>query len=98
MEVYLYLVIGLFILMLFISIYFRLRVIKSYKVLKKEGIEFNSSHFFNAKKMEAEIIPRYPQRAKEIRRFVKDIKLGVTLSSTLIFLIFTFAWILKNKL
>lgn len=83
--------------MLLTSVYFRIRVIKSYKLLKKKGVKFNSSHFFNSKKMENEIYPKYPELQNEIRRFVNDIKLSVTFSSILIALILIFAWILRNN-
>jgi len=82
--------------MLLTSVYFRIRVIRSYKLLKKKGVEFNSSHFFNSKKMENEIYPKYPELQDDISRFVKDIKLSVTFSSILIVLILIFAWILRN--
>lgn len=98
MQIYLYLVIILFVIMLLTSVYFRVRVIKHYKLLKKKGVEFNSSHFFNHQKMEAEIFPKHPDLKNEIKSFVKDIKLSVTFSTILIALIFTFAWILKRNL
>lgn len=83
--------------MLLTSVYFRIKVIKRYKLLKKKGVVFNSSHFFNNKKMENEIYPKYPALKDEIRRFVRDIKLSVTFSSILIALILIFAWILRNN-
>ena len=98
MQIYLYLIICLFVIMLLTSVYFRVRVIKNYKLLKKKGVEFNSSHFFNDKKMKAETLPKHPNLKKEITSFVRDIKLSVTFSTILIALIFTFAWIIKRNL
>ena len=48
-------VIGLFIGMLFLNLYFRAKVFKVYGVLVRNHVEFGAAHIFNRKKLEAEI-------------------------------------------
>ncbi|MEZ4982255.1 MAG: hypothetical protein R2769_11850 [Saprospiraceae bacterium] len=43
-------VIGLFVAMLFVNVYFRVKVLKTYKVLVKNRVEFGAAHIFNKKK------------------------------------------------
>ena len=47
-------VVGLFIAMLFLNIYFRVKVFKVYKVLVQNRVEFSAKHVFSKEKMEAE--------------------------------------------
>ena len=51
-------VIGLFIAMLFLNVYFRVRVLKVYKILVQNEVQFGAKHIFNKEKMQADIIPK----------------------------------------
>ena len=53
-------VLALFAAMVFLNVYFRVKVLKSYKVLVQNRVEFGAAHLFNRKKMETEIYPKYP--------------------------------------
>jgi hypothetical protein len=55
-------VVGLFVAMLFLNLYFRVRVLRVYKKLVENRVEFGAAHLFNAQKMEEEILPRYPEQ------------------------------------
>lgn len=81
------LVIGFFVAMLFLNIYFRVKVLKSYKVLVKNKVEFDSSHMLNRKKLESEILPKYPKFRKEILDFNNHIRYSIRIAIGLILLI-----------
>ena len=58
-------VIGLFVAMLFVNVYFRVRVLKVYKILVQNEVQFGAKHIFNKEKMQADIIPKYPNQKRE---------------------------------
>lgn len=87
-------VIGLFIGMLFLNVYFRVRVFRSYKVLVQNEVEFESVHVFNKKRMEAEIYPKYPEHQKDIETFVNHMKYSIKMASFLAALITFFGGVL----
>lgn len=87
-------VIGLFVAMLFLNIYFRVKVFKSYKVLVQNEVEFGAGHFMSKKRMREEIYPKYPHMKEEIDTFVRHITYSVRMATVLIFLITLFGGIL----
>ncbi len=89
-----FLVIGLFVAMLFLNVYFRVKVLKSYRFLIKNRVEFTVTELFNKKKMEAEVYTKYPQFKKEIDSFARHIRYSVNMAIVLIFLITLFGGIL----
>lgn len=82
-----FVVIGLFVALLFLNIYFRVKVIKVYKILIKNRVEFSSKHIFSKEKMEEEIIPKYPKLENEIRSFANNITFSIKIAALLILLI-----------
>lgn len=87
-------VIGLFVAMLFVNIYFRVKVLKSYKKLVQNRVEFGVAHLFNKSKMEAEIYPKYPHMQTEIDTFVRHIQYSIRMATVLVTLITLFGGIL----
>ncbi len=87
-------VIGLFVGMLFVNLYFRAKVLKLYGVLVRNKVEFGAAHIFNRQKLEEEILPRYPQFRNEIESFVRHMKYSIKMASVLIALITAFGAIL----
>ncbi|MBL7829664.1 MAG: hypothetical protein JNK41_01450 [Saprospiraceae bacterium] len=88
------LVIGLFVAMLFLNVYFRVKVFKVYKGLVQNRVEFSAKHIFNSSLMESEIIPKYPKQADEIRTFTRHMKYSINMATVLIALITLFGAIL----
>jgi hypothetical protein len=70
-------------------IYMRIRVFRAYSILMKNRIEFGTNHIFNKQKLEAEILPRYPEHKETILRFVN----GIRHSATYAFVLTTIATI-----
>ncbi len=87
-------VIGLFIAMLFVNLYFRVKVFKTYRKLVDARVEFGAGHIFNREKMEEEIYPKYPHMRQEIDTFVTHMRYSIKMASVLIALITLFGAIL----
>ncbi len=78
---------ALFVALLFLNFYFRIKVFNLYKKLIDNRVEFGAAHLFNRHKLETEIIPRYPGMQTEIRTFCNHIQYSVKLATGLIVLI-----------
>lgn len=87
-------VIGLFIAMLFLNLYFRIRVLKVYKKLVQNRVEFGATHFFNKQKMEEEIYTKYPAFREDIDIFVRHMRYSIKMATVLIALITLFGAVL----
>ncbi len=88
------LVCGLFAAMLFVNLYFRMKVMKSYGVLVRNKVQFDASHVFNREKLEKEILPKYPAQRDDIENFVKHIHFSIKMATVLTTLITAFGAIL----
>ena len=87
-------VIGIFIAMLFVNLYFRAKVFKVYGVLVRNKVQFGIAHIFNRQRLEAEILPRYPKFQNEIESFIKHMRYSIQMATVLIVLITAFGAIL----
>ena len=87
-------VIGLFVAMLFLNVYFRVKVLKSYKVLVANRVDFNAKHVFNKTKMAEEVYPKYPDHVQDIETFVNHIHYSIKMATVLTTLITMFGAIL----
>jgi len=88
------LIIALFLGLLFLNLYFRIKVLKSYKILVQNRVDFEAKWLLDKKKMEREVIPLHPEMANEIRTFSNHIRYSVKIASILIVLITIFGCIL----
>lgn len=82
-----YLIIGTFVGLFIINIYFRAKVMKSYKYLIQNNIEFSALDVFSKSKMKNELLPKYPKHQNEIKHFVSLMKKSLMLSGGLIVVI-----------
>lgn len=87
-------IIGLFVAMLFVNVYFRAKVLKVYGVLVRNKVQFGAAHVFNRKKLEEEILPKYPQFKNEIETFIGYMRKTINMASILIALITAFGAVL----
>lgn len=90
------LVIGLFVAMLFLNVYFRVKVLKSYKALVQNEVEFSARHVFNNEKMNAEVLPKYPHMKEEIQTFARHLQYSIKMATVLLALITLFGAILMQ--
>lgn len=91
-----YLVIGLFVALLFLQLYFRIKVLKIYRRLVNNEVQFEASHILNKRKMETEILPKYPNHKEDILKFVKEMRFSLQIASLLIVLIMVAGFILRR--
>lgn len=80
--------------MLFVNVYFRVRVFKVYKILVENRVEFGAAHIFNSEKMEQEVYPKYPDQKENISIFVRHMRYSIKMATVLIVLITLFGAIL----
>ena len=87
-------VIGLFVAMLFVNLYFRAKVMKVYGILVRNKVQFGAAHIFNRQKLEEEILPKYPNFRTEIESFIRHMRYSIRMASVLLLLITLFGAIL----
>ena len=87
-------IIGLFVAMLFVNLYFRAKVLKVYGVLVRNRVQFGAAHIFNRQKLEEEVLPKYPQFRNEIESFIRHMRYTIQMASVLIALITAFGAVL----
>lgn len=80
--------------LLFINIYIRVKVLKLYRKLVKNQVQFETTDLLNIERMESEIVPRYPADADTIREFVKHIKYSIRIAISIVVLISIFGGLL----
>jgi len=76
-----------FVGMVFLSFYFRVKVLASYRELLRNRVAFGAADVFDSNKLEREIIPRYPGQAQAIRDFARYLRKAIRMASVLIVLI-----------
>ncbi|MCB0638868.1 MAG: hypothetical protein KDC54_19705 [Lewinella sp.] len=90
------LVIGLFVAMLFLNVYFRVKVIRSYRTLIRNEVQFGAAHVFNKRKLEEEVLPYYPEFRDEIETFVHHLRYSIRMATVLLVLITLFGAVLMQ--
>jgi hypothetical protein len=91
------LLIGIVVLLLIFNVYFRYNILKDYKYLIQNKVEFGAGHIFSTEKMEKEIIPRYSAHADYIRAFSSKIRKAARVAFGLIVLLVIVALIMKFR-
>ena len=95
-DILFFAIIGIFGGLLFLNIFFRVKVFKYYKYLVQNRVEFGFAHFFNEDKMQLEVLDRYPQHEEQILSFVRLIRRSITMASILIVVITLFGYLLMR--
>ncbi len=88
------LIIGLFAALLFVNVYFRAKVLKTYGVLVRHRVRFDAVHVFNRRRLEEEVLPHYPHCRQEIETFIRHIHYTIRMASVLLALITAFGAVL----
>lgn len=94
MQVFMIIIIAIFIALLFLNIFFRVKVLKYYKILVQNRVQFDAKWIFDKKKMETEVLAKNPTFATEINAFASNIRKSVKIASILVVLITIFGCIL----
>jgi len=80
--------------LVFVNIYIRVKVLRLYRKLVKNEVQFETSDLLNIERMETEIVPKYPEDANTIRQFVRHIKYSIRIAICIIILISIFGGLL----
>jgi len=84
----------LFVLMLGVNLYFRAKVLRAYRVLVRNRVDFTPAQIFSSQRVEDEIIPEYPAQAAAIRQFSGYLQRSIKMTTVLMALITAFGGIL----
>ncbi|MEM6397605.1 MAG: hypothetical protein AAF741_14745 [Bacteroidota bacterium] len=84
----------LFLSMLFLNIYFRVRVLKAYKQLVQNEVDFTPRQILSKRRVEEEVVPEYPHHAQIIRQFSDNLRKSVRMGTVLLLLITLFGGVL----
>jgi hypothetical protein len=87
-------VIILFLAMLGVNLYFRAKVLRAYRILLMNEVDFTPGQIFSTERVEDEIVPAYPAQAEEIRNFSNYLRRSIRMTTVLMALITTFGGIL----
>ena len=86
-----------FILLLLLNIFIRVRVVRLYRTLVRNQVDFEPAHFFNPRRLHEEILPRYPKQKDDIIKFVGLVRFSMTMASLILVLIIIFGYTLFNS-
>lgn len=87
-------VLALFGAMLFLNIYFRVKVLRVYRRLVENRVQFGATHFLNRQKLEEEVLIKYPEQREDIETFIRHIRYSMRMATVLVALITLFGAIL----
>ena len=87
----------LFVGVVLINACFRFRVIRAYNQLQKKGVEFKARDILDSNKLENDIIPNNKEYEKQIRDYVRFLKVGFGMTSVLLIIVLGFAFVLLKK-
>ncbi len=77
-------IVALFCALLFLNLYFRMKVLRSFRYLSKNKIEFNVGQLFNDGRLKKEVLPKYPKHRGEIELFAHHIKTSFKIAIAII--------------
>ena len=89
---------AIFAVFLVFNLYFRLKLLKLYRILMKEEVEFPTSHLLKPDLLKKEIVPKYPHMEKEIMLFSKHMRRSLLVAFVVFVLSLILGYILiKNR-
>jgi hypothetical protein len=69
-----------------LNMYFRVKVVKSYRTLSKHGVRFAASDIFSPQKMQ-EVKAQHPGQRSDIENFAKHMKYSLWMASVFVTLV-----------
>lgn len=95
MRILLLTIVGiLFVAMLFVNLYFRAKVLRAYRVLVQNRVDFTAGQIFSSRRVEEEVVPSFPDQATAIRNFSVYLRRSISMTTVLLALITLFGGIL----
>ncbi len=75
---------GIFVALLFVNIYFRMKVLKHYRVLRKNKVEFPAYYILKEAEMERDVLHHYPGFEENIRTFCNHIRHSIKIAMAIV--------------
>jgi hypothetical protein len=69
------------------NVYFRVKVLKHYKYLVQNNVEFQAMDIFNKQKINEVVVKRYPQHRDHILAFIDNIRKSINIAIILVTLV-----------
>lgn len=82
-----FVVIGSFLALLFLNVYFRVKVMGVYKRLVTNRVDFKVKQLLDKKRLEEEVLTKYPKHKDDILEFASHIRKSMNLGILLIVMI-----------
>lgn len=76
-----------------LNMYFRVKVVKSYRTLSEHGVRFAASDIFSSQKMQ-QVKNRHPGHRGDIDSFAKHMKYSLWMASVFVTLVIIFGGVL----
>lgn len=76
-------IIVLFVLLLGLNIYFKSNILKAYKMLLQKDVDFSIGQLLNKKKLQQEVLPKYPSYRNQITTLASKLKFAVVFAITI---------------
>lgn len=82
-----FIVISSFLALLVLNVYFRVKVMKVYKRLVQNRVDFQVNQLFNADRLQKEVLSKYPKHKDDILEFANHIRNSMKIGIVLVALI-----------
>ena len=76
-----------------LNLYFRVKVLRSYRKLSRSGVEFAASAIFSQAHMQ-EVIDRYPAHEAELLQFARFLRYSIWMASVFLVVVIIFGSVL----
>jgi|SRR5690606_28595746 len=86
-QLFVYFIAGLFLALLFVNLFFRWKVIKVYKVLVQNRVEFDAMDVFKSGQKMEPVYKKFPRHKKDISDFIRYIRFSVGMAVLIVVLI-----------
>lgn len=80
------------------NIFLRFKVFRVYNRLARNKVNFTPKQMMDPNLLEAEVIPRYPNHADDIRSFSRNIRISIWIGIVMLIIILYLGWsLIKNR-
>lgn len=77
-------IVVLFVILLGLNIYFKANILKAYKMLLNNNVDFSIGQLLNKNKLHQQVLPKYPAYKAQITTLASKLKFAVVFAITII--------------
>lgn len=86
-QIFVYFIAGLFLALLFVNLFFRWKVIKVYKKLVQNRVQFDAMDVFKSSRTMEPVYQKFPNQKNDIADFIRYIRFSVGIAILIVVLI-----------